>query len=132
MSLGFKVRGRVQEGAKRGRKLGFPTANIAVASDINPLEKGVYACWIWLDIDKYYKGVVNIGVRPTFGEEKLVYEAHVFDFDGNLYGKEIELELVKYLRHELSFCTIEALKDQINTDILTAKTLLADIKPNLK
>jgi riboflavin kinase/FMN adenylyltransferase len=124
MSLGYRVSGKVQQGAKRGRELGFPTANISLASLIDAPEQGVYACLINLGSKKYYKGVVNIGIRPTFGGKTMVCETHIFDFEGDLYGTVIELELVAYLRQEIKFNTVEVLKEQINIDISMAKNIL--------
>lgn len=107
------VRGVVVGGDQRGRQLGYPTANVRPAPGTPLPAFGVYAGRM---LDR--AAAVSIGVRPTFGDglEPLV-EAHLLDFEGDLYGREVELEIVERLRDELRFDTVEALCAQIEADI---------------
>lgn len=121
----YKLRGKVVEGAKRGRKLGFPTANIEPNSDnkITPA-KGVYLVNVGLASGRYY-GVMNIGYRPTFDDEfRLVCEVFIFDFSGKIYGEDIEIGFIKKIRDERKFTSKEELIEQINKDKEEAKAIL--------
>ncbi|MCW7465820.1 bifunctional riboflavin kinase/FAD synthetase [Leptospira levettii] len=119
----YHISGTVVEGAKRGRTIGFPTANLQVPSDKLLPSVGVYACFVKFD-GKDHKGMVNIGFNPTFDGLGLHVEVNIFDFDGNLYGKEIELEMVKKIREEQKFDGIDALKNQLNKDKETSLLVL--------
>jgi riboflavin kinase/FMN adenylyltransferase len=122
----FRVTGQVVEGAKRGRQLGIPTANLSVSEERATPAVGVYACWAdapgWRG-----QAVVNIGFRPTFdgGEAHPTIEAHLLDFAGDLYGQAVSLDFVARLRPEIKFSGIAALLEQIQHDILEARRLLA-------
>lgn len=108
-------KGTVINGNKIGRRMGFPTANILIDSNL-PVKNGVYKAWVVTDGAKY-NSMVNIGVKPTVGSgEKRVLEAHLFDFSGDLYGKEIEVELGEFIRDERRFDSIEELRKQIEKD----------------
>src|SRR5207245_9941332 len=101
----------VVRGAGRGRTLGFPTANVRTARPLL-LPAGVYACQA--DVESaHYQAVINVGVRPTFGETELAVEAHLLDFTGDLYGRRVRLTFLRRLRAERSFSTSEALPSQI-------------------
>ncbi|MGV3666844.1 MAG: bifunctional riboflavin kinase/FAD synthetase [Leptospira bouyouniensis] len=119
----YHITGIVVEGAKRGRSIGFPTANLKVPGDKLLPSVGVYACFVKFD-GKDHKGMVNIGFNPTFDGLGLHVEVNIFGFDGNLYGKEIELEMVKKIRDEQKFDGIDALKVQLTIDKETSLRIL--------
>jgi riboflavin kinase/FMN adenylyltransferase len=108
--------GTVVRGDGRGRRLGFPTANLDLHHELLP-PRGVYLAKTEIG-GRVYRAVVNIGVRPTFGGGKAeIVEAHVLDFEGDLYGREVELAFVKKLRDERRFDSPEALRAQIAADV---------------
>jgi riboflavin kinase/FMN adenylyltransferase len=116
--------GRVMEGARRGRLLGFPTANLAVPPDKAIPADGVYACFVRLSGRRYH-AVTNIGVRPSFAGDEHTIEAHLLGFDGDLYGRELRMEFVERLRPEKRFNDIDELVAQIRADAERAADLLA-------
>jgi riboflavin kinase/FMN adenylyltransferase len=118
----YFVSGEVVEGDRRGRTLGFPTANIAAERQVL-VPTGVYACRLHLG-DVVHPAVLNAGVRPTFGEKGFTLEAHVIDFSGDLYGRSVRLDFVRHIRAERKFPGVEALKAQIAADTAAARTLL--------
>jgi riboflavin kinase / FMN adenylyltransferase len=119
----YALPGTVVEGAKRGRTIGIPTANLAVPEEQAVPARGVYAAWAIVDGDRH-QSVVNIGMRPTFdGSGVQVIEAHLLDFSGDLYGKAMSLEFAARLRDEMKFTGVEALIAQIQKDIVAAKAL---------
>ncbi len=112
----YSVSGKVVHGAKRGRELGFPTANIHMRHE-RPALIGVYA--VKLD---GLNAVANLGVRPTIaGVSKLLLEVHVLDFNGDLYGKHVHVEFLHKIREEKKFDSLDALKTQIKADIVVAR-----------
>jgi riboflavin kinase/FMN adenylyltransferase len=115
--------GTVQRGFRRGREIGFPTANIADEGLTLP-PHGVYAAWALLDDGQKLGAMLNIGMRPTFGGENLSIEAHIFGFEGNLYGRELRVALRAKLRNEVAFGDVEALKNQLRRDAVEAKKVL--------
>ena len=122
----FEIEGTVEHGDKRGRTLGFPTANIDIAEYIRPA-RGVYAIRAGLEKDgelHWIDGVANFGNRPTIGGDSLLLEVHLFDFDSDLYGKVLRVALIEYLRAERKFDGLEALKAQIDEDGATARRVL--------
>jgi riboflavin kinase/FMN adenylyltransferase len=116
----FTVRGPVVKGDGRGKSIGIPTANVLVSSAAILPGLGVYAAII----DGRQEAVVNVGHRPTFGGGDVTVEAHLLDFDGDLYGETLDVALVKQIRSERKFDGSEALVAQIHLDIATARTLL--------
>jgi riboflavin kinase / FMN adenylyltransferase len=121
----YALHGEVVEGAKRGRSIGIPTANLAPSEDQAVPAKGVYAAWTVIDGERH-PSVVNIGVRPTFdGAGKLSIESHVLDFSADLYGKIIILEFIARLRDEMKFAGVDALIAQIHSDVERARELFA-------
>lgn len=129
-SLGHwhRIEGEVIHGEKRGRELGFPTANMALDRLHRPAF-GVYA--VLVDVltgpDKgTYKGVSSLGVRPMFGENIPNLETFIFDFSGSLYGEHLSVALVEYIRPEMKFDSLQALIDQMNDDSAKARAILAD------
>jgi riboflavin kinase/FMN adenylyltransferase len=122
----FEIEGRVAHGDKRGRKIGFPTLNLHLGTVARPA-LGVYAVRIGRLVDgraQWIDGVANIGVRPTFGGDDIVLEAHAFDFEGDLYGQLISVALIEYIREEKKFDGLAALQAQIAADCLTARGIL--------
>lgn len=115
----YAIRGEVVRGAGRGRSLGFPTANIEPDRPLL-VKVGVYACPATVD-GQTYQTVVNVGVRPTFGEDRVAVEAHVLDFSGDLYGRGVHLAFVRRLRDERRFPSVEALREQIQADVNDAR-----------
>jgi riboflavin kinase/FMN adenylyltransferase len=120
----FFMLGRVIHGHARGKGLGFPTANLEITQDLYPNE-GVYAATVIVD-ERRYNGVVNIGTNPTFGDEQLAVEVFLFDYQGDLYGKELQVALVDKLRDEKTFPSAELLVRQIEQDIQRAKEILRE------
>ena len=116
----YSVSGNIIHGDKRGSTIGFPTANIKL--EPNVLLSGVYAVSTYIN-EKIYFGVANIGYRPTFDGEKYLFEAHIFDFFSNLYGKRMEFDIISKIRETRKFSGIEELKKYINKDIKSAKEI---------
>ena len=118
----YTMSGRVMHGYKRGRELGFPTANVRVKNRKTPL-KGVFAVTITLESGLIYEGVANIGTRPSIEQTTAVLlEAHLFDFSGDLYGQRVIIGLHKKLRGEQKFDGLELLQRQIAIDSEQART----------
>jgi riboflavin kinase/FMN adenylyltransferase len=121
----WAIRGVVAHGDKRGRTIGFPTANIALGRHLEPA-RGVYAVMVTLPGGRKVRGVANIGRRPTVNEGKESrLEAHLFDFDEDLYGQELSVALHAFLRGERRFAGLDELKAQIAADASEARALLA-------
>jgi riboflavin kinase/FMN adenylyltransferase len=118
----FFMLGKVIHGHARGKGLGFPTANLEISQNLYPNE-GVYAATVIVD-EQRYDGVVNIGTNPTFGDEKFAVEVFLFDYQGDLYGKELQVALVDKLRDEQTFPSVDALVRQIGHDVRKAKEIL--------
>ena len=119
--------GRVRKGDQRGRTIGFPTANIDLGDHVRPAF-GVYAVYVGIDQGAqtiWHHGVANLGRRPTVGGTEERLEVHLFDFVGDLYGKNIIVQLIDYLRAEQRFDGYEALKAQIISDAANARNRLA-------
>ncbi|WOI52808.1 bifunctional riboflavin kinase/FAD synthetase [Parvularcula sp. LCG005] len=120
----FGIRGDVIEGRKLARNLGVPTANVALADYVRPLF-GVYA--INVDIgDRHVPGIANVGIRPTVDGTAPLLEAHLFDFDGDLYGQTIRVDLLHFIRPEQKFDGLDALKAQISKDSGIARDWLSE------
>ena len=119
----FVVEGEVVHGDKRGRELGFPTANLVPRNGYVTPGHGVYAC----RTGDGHVAAVNVGVRPTFvtGRGELI-EAYLLDFDGDLYGAELRLEFLKRLRGEKRFASVDALTDQMRADVDEARRAAAE------
>lgn len=119
----YSIIGRVFHGDKRGRQLGFPTANVLLKRRVSPLS-GVFAVMVNTNNGEF-KGVANIGARPTINGIRQQLEVHIFDFDENLYGQCIEVVVKKKLRPVIKFDSLEALTAQIRQDSEQAKQVLA-------
>ena len=117
----YELLGTVVEGLKMGSKLGFPTANIKLDSDLYLPKYGVYGITCIID-NKPYEGILNIGVTPTVSDNnKIKIETHIFDFDKNIYGENLVIQINQFIRDEIKFSTPEELVKQINIDISKVK-----------
>ena len=123
----YELRGNVVKGDQRGRLLGFPTANIPVALAMAIPADAVYAGWYIRPDGTRHAAAINLGRRPTFYEhaDTSLLEAHLLDFNGDLYGEEARVEFVDLLRSEMRFESVDALVAQLNTDVGTARQVLA-------
>jgi len=119
----FTLEGQVSKGDERGKILGFPTANLIPDPEQALPDDGVYATRAFLS-ETVYQAVTNIGIRPTFGGGQRLVEVHLLDFEGELYGRELEIELVARLRGEARFANAEELKAQIMKDVTQARAIL--------
>lgn len=108
------IRGEVIRGAQLGRKMGFPTANID-AKELTDIENGVYASLVEYD-GRRYAAMSNIGLRPSVDGTTRLLETHLFDFCGDLYGQEIEVRLLRKIRNEKRFSSIDELREQLERD----------------
>ena len=124
LSRPFTIQGEVIHGDKRGRELGWPTANLELGNYLRP-KYGIYAVRVHLEDDREYAGVASLGVRPTFDPPKELLEAVLFGFEGDLYGRTIEVALHAFLRPEMKFDGLEALKAQMDKDAEEARRLLS-------
>ena len=125
----FAIEGRVQHGDKVGRTIGYPTANLDLGNYLRPAY-GIYAVRGRLAPDgpfggRVLNGAANLGIRPSFDPPKELLEPYFFDFDGDLYGQALEVELVEYLRPEAKFDGLEALTRQMDADCVAARAILA-------
>jgi riboflavin kinase/FMN adenylyltransferase len=121
-----QVRGTVADGDKRGRLLGFPTANVSVPDEIALPADGVYAGWYMRPDGIRRPAAVSLGRRPTYYEQARLslLEAHLLDFDGDLYGEAARVEFVAHLRDQARFESSQALIDQIERDVVTTRQVL--------
>jgi len=119
----YQLRGRVVAGDGRGKTIGFPTANLDIDPRMFVPASGVYAVECGPG-DTRRPGVVNIGVRPTFGGTESVVEVHLLDYDGDLYGQELQVDFWAWIREERKFPDVDALVAQITSDVATARMLL--------
>ena len=124
MSRDFAIEGVVQDGDKRGRELGYPTANLAL-SDYQRPRYGIYAVRATLPDGSEHPGVASIGVRPTFSPPSELLETHLFDYAGDLYGQRIEVALHAFIRDEKKFDDVDALVAHMREDEARARHLLA-------
>lgn len=119
----FAIQGLVEGGAKLGRELGFPTANIRLGSYLRP-RYGIYAVRGRLADGRVVDGVANLGIRPTIEPPEELLEPYFFDFSGDLYGQIVEVQLIDFLRDEAKYDDLDALKAQIARDCEDAKVAL--------
>ena len=122
----YELRGEVVEGDKRGRTIGFPTANLTFGDETALPGHGVYAVRAGVGAD-VFDAVSNVGVRPTFGGDRVVVEAHLLDWDGDLYGSELRVSFIDRIRAEQKFDGVDALVAQIEADVETARRILSDV-----
>lgn len=131
----WEIEGRVEHGDQRGRLLGFPTANIALGEFMHP-KLGVYAVKAAVDGGsglQWIGGVANLGMRPTVGGTRVQLEVHLFDYAGDLYGRHLRVALLGFIRPEMKFSGLDALKAQIAADSDSARRMLAEYRgPDLR
>jgi len=120
----YSMRGRVEHGEHLGRTLGFPTANLRLARRRTPMD-GIFAVRVHGVGEGIREGVASLGTRPTVGGVRPLLETHVFDFSGDLYGREIEVEFVARLREERRFDDLGAMVEQMHRDAAAARAVLA-------
>ena len=121
LNRNWSIEGIVLQGRKMGRKIGFPTCNIDLI-DYVIARTGVYAVKVYLENkSNYFRGIANLGYRPTFNQKKILLEVNLFNFSGNLYNKKLRVEFLKFIRKEVKFKGIDQLKKQINLDLKIAK-----------
>ena len=118
----YCVRGHVVKGDQRGRTLGFPTANLSLWDELLLPGNGVYATWARVEGQRL-AAATNVGVRPTVDGASLTVEAHLLDFDGDIYGEEVRLEFVRRIRPEMKFAGLDALKAQILADVTEVRRM---------
>ena len=124
----YSVCGRVAHGDKRGRTIGYPTANIRMFRKNTPVN-GVFAVTMSGIDGLEFEGVANVGTRPTVdGGSKVILETYLFDFDQEIYGRYVEVRFKQKIRDELRFQSLEQLKSQIKKDVVEAKKIFAEIK----
>ncbi len=116
----YSISGVVKKDRQVGKKLGFPTANVILNNQKFSIKNGVYSGVVEVD-KKPYKSIINYGARPTFNLEEKLVEAHLIGFDGNLYGKEIEVQFLDYIRDIKKFDSAEELIEQLNKDTQMTK-----------
>jgi riboflavin kinase/FMN adenylyltransferase len=119
----FSLMGCVTSGDGRGSSLGFPTANLEIVPARALPADGVYATWAYID-GKTYPAMTNIGRRPTFGGRQHTVEVYVLDYHGDLYGRELKIDIIERLRGERQFATAAELKEQIGGDIKQGRVIL--------
>ena len=120
----FSIRSAVVDGQHLGRKLGFPTVNQILSRNMVIPKHGVYFSRVTVANDaETYFGITNVGTRPTVGSEFVGAETHILDFEGDLYGKQIEVELLSFLRPEQKFSSLDELSAQVHSDIKTAQKM---------
>ena len=116
------IEGVVVGGNRLGRRLGFPTANIALSNDM-AIENGVYASKVYVDGEEYI-AMTNVGVRPSVDGSTRLLETHLFGFNGLLYGLRLRVELLEKIRNEKKFDSVNELREQITKDFETVKSKL--------
>ncbi len=120
------IAGEVEHGDHRGRTLGFPTANVRMGPEHATVDDGVYAALVRLDDGRVHMAAVSIGRRPTFyAEGTRLCEAHLLDFDGDLYGRTVDIDVRWFVRRQVRFDGLEALVAQLQTDVANCRRLLA-------
>jgi len=120
----FNLAGNVVAGTGRGVELGFPTANLDISQEQALPADGVYAGWAYID-GKTYQAMTNIGRKPTFGSGDRTVETYAIDYNGDLYGRELKVDIIERLRDEKKFDSVEALKEQVAEDIRQGKAILS-------
>ena len=124
LGTAYVLRGKVEEGMQRGTTIGYPTANIRVNSSYKLIPKnGVYAVWVYID-EKKFEGMLNIGYNPTFDDKKWSVEVHLFDFNQNVYHKEITVAFVSRTRDEQKFDDLQSLINQLKEDEKEIRAIL--------
>ena len=120
----YRIKGRVVKGASIGREIGFPTANLKVTSELVP-KNGVYAAYATVEGVRH-AAALNIGTAPTFGVRESTVEVHLLDFNGDIYGRKMDVSFVRRLRDEKTFGSKAALVSRIRKDAERARKILED------
>jgi len=121
LSRNWSIEGIVQKGRQQGKKIGFPTCNIDIKDYVIAMP-GVYAVKVHQkDFKKPLKAIANLGYRPTFNQNKILLEVHIFNFSGNLYDKYLSVEFIKFIRKEKKFNSVNQLRKKIQSDLKIAK-----------
>ena len=121
LTRNWTIEGKVEKGRTVGKKIGFPTCNLNIGNYVIA-KPGVYAVKIIINKNKkIYRGIANLGYRPTFNQKKILLEVNIFNFSGNLYNKKLSVEFLKFIRGEKKFNGVEDLRNQIKRDLLIAK-----------
>ena len=125
LGYNYSMSGEIIHGAERGRKIGFPTANIDYPKQKVIPANGIYAGWAWIGEEKFM-AATNIGFNPTFTPERQTpsLEAYLLDFDRDIYGQELKLEFVSRIRDELKFDSVDALIEKIHEDVDKTRDML--------
>ena len=117
----WSIEGIVKKGRQIGKTIGFPTCNIDIKDYVLP-QPGVYAVSVFRKNNlKSLKGIANLGYRPTFNQNKILLEVHLFNFSGNLYNKHLSVNFLKFIRKEKKFKNVDELKSQIKKDLIASK-----------
>ena len=125
LKLPVILSGKVEHGRKLGSSFNIPTANIVPGEDISGLEYGVYYSVIYIE-EKAYKGITNLGTKPTVNDENSVnVESFIYDFEGDLYGREIKVELLEFKRPEMKFENVNELFAQVKEDLDAGRNYVA-------
>ena len=126
----FTITNVVVDGDKRGRQIGFPTANLRPPARKVIPARGVYACFATV-AGEVHDAAVNVGVRPTFGGGELLVEAFILDFDEDIYGNDLSIEFVQYLRPELEFSGVEDLVARMEQDVVDTRASLDQVRSGI-
>ncbi|EGV08662.1 riboflavin kinase-like protein [Parvimonas sp. oral taxon 393 str. F0440] len=123
----YSIKGKVTHGFQRGRNLGYPTANLEISFNYVMVKEGVYFTKTIVDKKEYFS-FSSVGYNPTFDNKKCTIESHIFDFDGDIYGKNIELCFLERLRDNIKFNSVEELIEQLKKDEIRCRELIKNIK----
>lgn len=124
--VSYRICGKVLHGDKVGRQLGFPTANMVLSGPDKPFY-GIYAARVRLSDGRILDGAANFGIRPTFSPPKELLETYIFDFNEDLYGQNIDVELVRFIRPEKKFADLQSLSAQLQKDCDLIRGMLAGV-----
>ena len=127
----FRLTGEVVEGNKIGRTLGYPTANLDLPETTIQPGQGVYSAMVHHN-GRWYKSMVNVGIRPTLNLHQVTTEAHLFDFNGDIYGETISIHFLEKIRDEMRFNSLSELRLQLHADNEYARRAIANISSKLK
>lgn len=127
LGYNFSIKGKVSHGFQRGRNLGYPTANLEISFNYVMVKEGVYFTKTIVD-EKEYFSFSSVGFNPTFDNKKCTIESHIFDFDEDIYGKNIELCFLERLRDNIKFNSVKELIEQLKKDEIRCRELIKNIK----
>ncbi len=127
----YRLTGKVVEGNKIGRTLGYPTANLEQQQSAILPGQGVYTAFVYLH-GNWYQSMVNVGIRPTLNLHHVTIEAHLFNFKGDIYGETISIHFLEKIRNEMRFNSLSELKAQLHTDKEHAQRAIAALYPRLE